>query len=111
MPEFEVEVYTGCMNNAPAGQHFCKACNPLNLKESSLILQQRILGVLGSTHPGNRDIQCEVLFMVECIDPDTAQVFQAPILRAEVKAELLAGFEKGLLPNSHQHGNKTGKPA
>ena len=29
---FEVEVYTGCMNDAPAGQPFCKACNPIELE-------------------------------------------------------------------------------
>lgn len=53
-----------------------------------------------------------VRFLVRCYDSDAPEKgFDAMLPRAEVRAELLEAFEKGLLVSRGEHGNKKPKPA
>ena len=53
----------------------------------------------------------EIRYLVRCYDADTPeQTFDAPLPRAEVSAELLEAFEKGVLVSRGEHGNTKPKP-
>ena len=52
----------------------------------------------------------QVLYVVQCKDPGGSQDMVELLLpRQEIRKDLLSGFERGLLPNKANHGNKKAK--
>ena len=111
LAEFGVSVQTGCMRNAPAGHFYCRQCRPEKLAktQSHLIPQERVLGIVEAEGDASEGT---IRYMVRCRDPDDATAtFDAPLPRQEVDAGLLDVFERDLLPERSDHGNKQARPA
>ncbi|CAK0909816.1 unnamed protein product, partial [Prorocentrum cordatum] len=110
MQGLELELCTGCQRNAPTKQFFCKWCRPSTIEQAHVIPQEKILGIAapGSASSGDSALR----YVVRCHDPDLPErPFEAHLPRAEVHKELLAEFEKSLLRNRGDHGNKKTRPA
>ena len=90
------------MNHAGPNDVFCKRCRPSNLQQSALIPQEKVLQV--QTCPSEDGLSVETWYLVRCKCPQNG-IFEAPLLRKEVRADLLAEFEKGALPAKRDHGN------
>lgn len=97
-----VSIYTGCMNHAGPNDVFCKRCRPSSLLQSALIPQEKVLQV--ETCPSEDGLSVETWYLVRCKCPQNG-IFEAPLPRKEVRADLLAEFEKGALPKKRDHGN------
>ena len=87
-----VSIYTGCMNHAGPNDVFCKRCRPSSLLQSALIPQEKVLQV--ETCPSEDGLSVETWYLVRCKCPQNG-IFEAPLPRKEVRADLLAEFEKG----------------
>ena len=110
MGTLQMELYTGCLQNAPAGRFFCVQCQTARAGQRNLIPQTQILGVApADAHSGEVSA---LKYLVRCSDPDNpSEPFDAFLPRAEVSQELLAAYEKSLLPAVGDHGNKKARPA
>ena len=105
--DFNIKLHAGCSNNAPAGQHFCAKCRPAKMQQSHLIPQHSVLGIQESADAEGAKVQ----YLVQCQDPAAPDcTFDALLPRSEVRADLLHGFEKGLLPRLGDHGNQKPRP-
>lgn len=100
--DLAVSIYTGCMNHAGPNDVFCKACRPCKLQQSALIPQEKVLSV--ETSPSEDGLSVETWYLVRCKCPQNG-IFEAPLPRKEVRADLLAEFETGALPKRGDHGN------
>ena len=106
---FDVQVHTGCLADAPAGQHFCKRCRPPRMRQSALIPQESVLGIVqdGVEPLGRSDVQ----YMVRCFDEDAPdEKFDVALPRAEVRADLLETFEKACLRCRGDRGGRMARP-
>ena len=90
------------MNHAGPNDVFCKRCRPSNLKQSALTPQEKVLSVEAA--PSEDGLSVETWYLVRYKCPQNG-IFEAPLPRKEVRADLLAEFEKGALPKKRDHGN------
>ncbi|CAK0804109.1 unnamed protein product, partial [Prorocentrum cordatum] len=110
MGALQMELYAGCLKNAPAGRFFCAQCQTARAGQNNLIPQTQIWGIAPATAP---DGEVSALkYLARCSDPDNpSETFDAFLPRAEVSQELLATCEKPLLPANGDHGSKKARPA
>ena len=64
--------------------------------------QEKVLSV--ETAPSEDGLSVETWYLVRYKCPQNG-IFEAPLPRKEVRADLLAEFEKGALPKKRDHGN------
>lgn len=100
-----MEFASGCTNFAHAKHQHCSACRQLS-EHDHLIADQ--LAILGTEEREDADGEgLEIMYVVQCKDPsDATQVVELLLPRQEVRKELLFSFERGLLPQKKDHGNK-----
>jgi hypothetical protein len=77
------------------------------MKQQALIPQLRVLATEAVEAAGG--VGMEVRYSVLSHDPDSKGKFEAWLPRAEVKAELLAEYEKGTLPRRTDSKNTKAK--
>ena len=104
-PDLAVEFAAGCTNFAHARHQHCSVCR--RLSQSDHIIADQ-LAVLGTEEKEDEDGQgVEILYVVQCKDPsDATQVVDLLLPRPEVRKDLLLAWERGLLPQKSDHGNK-----
>ncbi|CAK0873892.1 unnamed protein product, partial [Prorocentrum cordatum] len=108
MGTLQMELYTGCLQNAPAGRFFCAQCQTRRVGQNNLTPQTQILGVA----PAESREGSSLKYLVRCSDPgNPSESFDAFLPRAEVPPELLAAYEKSLLPAHGDHGSQKARPA
>lgn len=104
-PDLGVEFASGCTNFAHAKHQLCPACRH-SPENAHLIADQ--LSILGTEEREDADGQgLEIMYVVQCKDPaDASQVVELLLPRQEIRKDLLLSFERGLLPQKTDHGNK-----
>ena len=103
-PDFGVSLLTGCLRHAHPKSFFCSCCRPAKMMQTALIPQTAVASM--EEVRSSCDSQPEMRYLVDCHDPDTKEMFQALLPRAEVRADLLQEYETSLLPGRQEHRNK-----
>jgi len=73
------------------------------MKQESLIKQKKVPGL--STECESDNFAVDVRYLVECVMPDEADVFECYLPRKEVRKDLLEDFETVTLPKTTDHKN------
>ena len=82
IPDCDLEIYTGCMKNAPVGRCFWKCCKPFNRTPAKPDSQLKVLGVAPQDSSAFADTALR--YQMTCYDPDRPdETFDAVLPRNE----------------------------